>query len=120
VIRHKGGLTLSNGKKTVSLRQLTILSDKHGVSIFALVRGRATRFCTVGGKHHLHRHCVTLIRAYTARIATVTGVTVSGGKATGTVKITAATAGLINRLAGKTVAAAGQPLGTGTVAPTVA
>ncbi len=40
VIRHKGGLSLSNGTRTVTLRQPTIVSDKRGAWLYALVRDR--------------------------------------------------------------------------------
>ncbi len=119
VIRDKGGISVSNGTKTVSLRKPTILSDKHGVSVWALVRGHVARFCRHIGARHARIRCVLIARFHTVRIATVTGVTVAGGKATGTAKITAFTARLINRLAGKHVVAAGDVLGSATVAPTL-
>jgi hypothetical protein len=120
VIFHKGGLTVSNGTKSVSLRRPTLVSSKAGVSIYALVRGRVERSCHRLGRHGLRLRCHVIVRLNTARIARVTNASVSGGKATGTVNITAFTADLINRLAGKKVATAGDVLGTGTVAPTLA
>ncbi len=119
VIRHKGGLSLSNGTNTVNLRQPTVDSTKHGVSIWALVRGKTTRVCHRFGRFHARTRCISIVRWHTARIATVTDVKVSGTSASGTVKITAATATLINRLAGKSVVSAGAVLGTATVSPTL-
>jgi hypothetical protein len=115
VIRHRGGLTLSNSTHTVALRQPTVYSAKSGVSIWALVRGRTVRVCH---RFHKHARCVSIVRWHSARIATVTGVTVTGTSATGTVKITGATATLINKLAGKNVVSSGAVLGTATVSPT--
>jgi molybdenum-dependent DNA-binding transcriptional regulator ModE len=64
-------------------------------------------------------HCVIVARVRSVRIARVTDVTVSGGKATGTAKLTDFTARVINRLAGKQVVAAGDVLGSATVSPTL-
>ncbi len=119
VIRHKGGLSLSNGKQTVALRQPTVTSTKQGVSIYALVRGRTVRVCHHNGRFHLRARCVTVIRWNTVRIAKVINVKVTGTTATGTVTITDATAKLINKLAGKSVVSAGAVLGTATVSPTL-
>ena len=119
VIRHKGGLSLSNGKQTVALRQPTVTSTKQGVSLYALVRGRTIRVCHRVGRFHLRARCVTVVRWHTARIAKVTDVQVNGTTATGTVNITDATAKLINKLAGKSVVSAGAVLGTATISPTL-
>jgi hypothetical protein len=119
VIRHKGGLSLSNGTKTVALRQPTLVSTKQSASIWALVRGRTVRVCHRVGRFHAHVRCVSVVRWHSARIATVSDVKVNGTSATGTVKITAATAKLINQLAGKSVVSAGAVLGTATVSPTL-
>ena len=119
VIRDKGGLALSNGKQTVALRQPTVTSTKHGVSVYALVRGRTIRVCHHIGRFHLRARCVTVVRWHTAKIAKVTNVKVTGTTASGTVTITDATAKLINKLAGKSVVSAGAVLGTATVSPTL-
>lgn len=119
VIRHKGGVSLSNGSRTATLRRLTILSTKKGVALFALVHAKGEKACRLlRGRHHGER-CRAL-HATIARIANITDVTVSSGTATGTVKITRFTARLVDRLAGKHVASAGDVLGTITVAPTLA
>ncbi len=119
VIRHKGGLTLSGGTSSVSLLDPTLVSDKHGVSLWAVVRGKAHRFCRNVGLHRAHVRCLTIVESAVAKIARVTDVKLSGGKATGTVELTAASAGAVNRLAGKKVVHAGDVLGTGVVAPTL-
>jgi hypothetical protein len=119
VIRHGGGLALSNGVKKITLRRPTIVSTKHGVVLDALVRGRSQRVCHRSGNHHFTKHCVIIIRVVTARIARVTGLSVNNGTATGTVNITAFTASAINRLAGKHVASAGAVLGTASTTPTL-
>ncbi len=119
VIRHKGGLTLSNGTRTVTLRQPTIVSAKNGAWLYALVRGRTSHVCQPIRLHHRHVTCLTVIRSHSARIAQLTDATVTGGSATATLKLTAASAHLIDALAGKHVANAGDVLGTGTITPTL-
>ena len=69
------------------------------------------------GRHALR--CLTVSRFVVVRVANVTNPSVSGNTATGTLRITAYSANVINRLAGKKVAAAGDVLGTGTVSPTL-
>ena len=117
IIRHNGGLTLSNGTKSVTLRNLTLTSDGLGTWLWATVRDKAQTVCT-RTRHDIKR-CVTLAHVYAARIARVTNGKVSGSQATGTLKLTFVSATLVNRLAGKKVVHAGDVLGTGTVAPTV-
>ena len=117
VIRHKGGVTLSNGTQTGTLRQLTVISNNHGASLWALVRGRSHRVCTVH-RHHKVR-CITVSVSRSERIATLSNVKVSGGTATATADLTKASATLINKLAGKQIAKAGDELGTATITPTV-
>lgn len=118
VIRNGGGVSVSNGTKTVALRRPTIVSDKRGVSVFAVIRGRVVHICRHFRAHRARVHCVVIERLRSVRVARVTGISVSGGQASGTVRITAFTAHLINRLAGKHVVAAGNVLGTATVTPT--
>jgi hypothetical protein len=117
-IRHNGGISLTNGSKTVNVRKPTIVSTKRGVSVFALVKRPAVRVCHAL-RHPLRLRCVSVVQFRSVRIARVTDVTVTNGTATGTVHITAATAGLINLLAGKHVVNAGAVLGTATSTPTL-
>jgi hypothetical protein len=119
VIRHSGGVKVSNATKSVALRRLTIVSSKRGVSVFALARRASHRVCSHFGRHHARIRCIVVTRLRSVRIARVSDVSVSNGKATGTVKITAYTAALVNRLAGKHVVSAGDVLGSATVAPTL-
>jgi hypothetical protein len=123
-IRDEGGISLSNGKKTVNVRRPTIDSTRRGVFVYGLVR-ESHRVCRGFGRRfgrfaHVFRarRCVTITRWDNVRIADVTGATVSGASATGTVKITRVTAALVNQLAGKRVVAAGAVLGTATLTPT--
>ncbi|MEA2159822.1 MAG: hypothetical protein QOD66_2202 [Solirubrobacteraceae bacterium] len=95
VIRHRGGLSLSNGTRTVTLRRPTIVSTKRGAWMYAMVR------------------------FHSERIARLTNVSVAATSATATMKLTAASARLINALAGKHVTAAGAPFATGTITPTL-
>jgi len=119
VVRNGGGISVSNGTKTVTLRRPTIVADKRGVSVWAIVRGRTARICRHLGRRHVRVRCALIARLHSVRIARVSGVSVNGSTATGTAKITAFTAHLINRLAGKHVVAAQDVLGTATVSPTV-
>lgn len=112
----KGGVTLSNSKRNATIRRLTLVSDKHGVFVYGLVRGKTTRHCHATGHHHTT--CTTTVHWNTVRVATVKNVTVSGSSASGTVLLSAASAKFINQLAGKDVAKAGDELGTATVSPT--
>lgn len=116
-IRSKGGVTVSNGTQSGTLRQLTVVSNKSGASLWALVRGKTHRVCTVR-RHHKVR-CVTVSVARSERVATLSDVKVSGSSATATVNLTKASATMINKLAGKQIAKAGDALGTGTIAPTL-
>jgi hypothetical protein len=121
IVNHRGGLELTNGTATVSLRRPTIVSNRAGVSLYALVRGRVVRRCQrIGGHVHRHLVCDTTVRYHTARIARVTALSVSNGTATGTINITQFTASVINRLAGKSVITAGTAIGTATITPTLA
>lgn len=115
---HSGGFSISNGAKTVRLRHLTIYSGRSGVSLFALLPGHARRYCVRAQARHTPR-CRLVIYYRVARVGQITGVTVSNGTATGTVRLTKISAAAINELAGKSVAAAGQPIGTVSVMPTI-
>jgi hypothetical protein len=95
VIRHRGGLALSNGTRTVTLRRPTIVSTKRGAWLYAIVRGRSER------------------------IARFTKVSITSTAATATLTLTRASAHVINALAGKHVASAGAPFATDTVTPTL-
>ncbi len=120
VINHRGGLALSKGTKTLTLRSPTLISTRAGVSLFALVRGQTVRRChRVGGPRHRRLTCTTVVRYHSDRIARVTDVKVTNGTATGTVNITQFTANAINALAGKDVATSGTVLGTATIKPTL-
>jgi hypothetical protein len=119
-IRQQGGLSVSNGTKTVTLRKLTIISTKHGATIDALVRGRVAHVCRRFGSHHLRLRCLVVTRPVTVRIARLTNVQVSSNNtATATVNVTAFSAAVVNRLAGKHVVTAGATLGTATISPTL-
>ncbi len=121
VIRTGGGFTLSTASRKAVVRGVTFISTKKGVSIDALVRGREFRYCTFHGRrHHRFRRCVTIVRWNLERVATVSGVTTTSTSASGTVDLSARGAELINRVAGKQIATAGEPIGTATVTPTVA
>jgi hypothetical protein len=116
-IRNGGGITVSHGSASVTLRDPTIVSTRRGVSVDAVVVRRVPR-CHVAPRHRLR--CVFPAPAeLVVTVAKVAHVSVSGGKATGTLKITAITAEAINALAGKHVVSAGAVLGTGTVTPTL-
>ncbi len=114
-VTHRGGFSISNGTSTVRLRHLTITATRAGVSLFALMPGRAARRCVRTARRGLR--CATVTFSRVARVAHVTGVTVSNGVATGTAHLTAVSAAAINGLAAKQVVSAGAPFATITVTP---
>jgi hypothetical protein len=117
VIRHKGGLSLSNGTRTVTLREPTIVSTKRGAWLYA--RGLDERVCRPILLPHPQVTCLAVLRSHTERVAHLTDVKVTGGSATATLTLTTASARLIDALAGKHVASAGAVLGAGTITPTL-
>jgi hypothetical protein len=111
---------LSNGIKTVTARDLHVVSDAAGAWIVALVRDHTSRFCTHLGLRHPRRiRCIVVTRLRSARIAKVTGGSVTGSTFNGNIAITAYTANLVNKLAGSTVVSAGAPFGTVSITPTI-
>jgi hypothetical protein len=117
-ITHKGSVVISNGTKSFSLSHLTIVNNRNGISVDAAVRTHVRKCFTRGGRHHRIRVCLTVYRTHVERVAKVVKAKVSGGSATGTVELTATSAAAINGLAGKHIASAGTPIGTGTTTPT--
>jgi hypothetical protein len=113
----KGGFSISNGTRTVRVRHLVIYAGKKMTSVYALVSRKAKRHCRAGVRTH-HLVCKTTVKWVGARIGKVTGVTFNGTTATGDVELTAASAKVLNRLAGKKIATAGVQIGTATAKPT--
>jgi hypothetical protein len=116
-IFHRGGLSLSNGTHTVVVRRPVIVSTKRGAWIVAGARVPGTCKAKHGRRHKVR--CWVRHRFHQVRIARLTGAKLSGASATATVKITPATAQIVNALAGKKVVKAGATLGTATVTPTL-
>lgn len=108
LIRERGGFKLSNGTRTVAVRHLALVSNRHGVSLWGIV-GRAAFV-----KHASHARVQGV-----HRLGRLTGITVRNGSATGTVRLSGYTARGINSLAGKRIAKGGLPIGTMTITPTV-
>lgn len=111
----RGGLNLVTATRTVRLRSLTLVSSRGGLAVFARVL-RRHRICYSSA--HPRRGCHVVGTALVL-IARARPVTTSAGAITGTLDITAYTANLINRLAGKSLVTRGAVLGTITVAPTL-
>ena len=103
----------------MTLRQPTIVSDKHGAWLYAIVRNHAKSSCQPIRLHHPRVQCLIVIRSHSERVAQLIHAKVSGASATATLTLTAASAHLIDTLAGKHVASAGDVLGTGTITPTL-
>jgi hypothetical protein len=118
VIQHRGGLAITNGTRTVRFRHPTLVSNRHGAFLFALARTPVSSHCVVAARH-LGRRCVIVTRLGVVRIARFTKVSISNGTATATVKLTAFSARVINRLAGRHIANPGSPIGTVTITPTL-
>jgi hypothetical protein len=117
-VASRGGFALSNGTRTVRVRRLTVAASRAGVSVFALVPRLAGRRCHVGGVRR-RVHCQLASHGRVARIARVTGASVNGTSATGTIRLTGVSAAVINALAGKHVVDAGAAIGTGTISATI-
>lgn len=113
VVVHRGGFALANATRKVHLRHLTVYSGRDGVSIWAQV-GRS-----IATKCKSAKRCRIIVTYRVAKIARVTGVKISSGSATGTVRLTTVSAGVINALAGKKVSAAGVAIGSATLTPTI-
>ena len=103
-IAQRGGFTISNGTRDVTVRRLRLVSTGHGVWLFAFIS--KPRLATAAHRPMSMR-----------RVGHLTGVNVKNGSATGKLRLTAFSAGGINALAGKHIARAGTPLGTITVTP---
>jgi hypothetical protein len=121
VIRHKGGLKLTDGTKSGTVRSLTIEAFGKTADLYGVVRGGKVKRCAVVG-HARHRRviCRTVTRDQIVRLAHITGVKLSGSSATGTAALTAASAKLLDQLSGGTTFKAGQVIGTVSVTPTFA
>jgi hypothetical protein len=119
VIRERGGLDISNASETVNLRHLRLLSNHSGVSLYATVR-RHPAACVPYAIPHKHgKKCRNAKGLRVAKVARITGVHVSGTSATGTVRVTASTAAIVNHLAGQHIVSVGAVLGTTTISPTL-
>jgi hypothetical protein len=118
-LTQSGGVKLSNGTKTVTVTHLGITSSKGGAYVWAVVRGQPKQFCKSLRRQRRRALCNVVTRYRTARIAKISSGTVSGTTFTGNVTITQATANAINGLAGSKVVAAGAPLGTISITPTL-
>lgn len=121
---HSGGLAISNGKATVRLRHLTIVSTKKGATLFATVRvpKRVAKKIRRARRHH-HQRAVASghhQRLVVVRVGSLTDPKKSddGKSVTVTVKSSKALAIVVNRLAKKHIVSAGASIGTATVAPT--
>ena len=107
VIGHSGGFKISNGSRSISVRRLELVSNKHGVWLDALYRARRRT-------HGKFTRVVIGIH----KVVHVTNLSLQNGTATGTARLTGYSAGRINRLAHKTIGTAGKAIGTITVTPT--
>lgn len=115
----QGGLAVSNGTTTLDFRHLELTSNGSQISVYAFGREPTTRSCHRFGRRLRQWRCVVRTRYGVARIAKVTALTSSGGTTSGTAYVTAFTAHVLNVLAGKKIAAAGAPLGTVAITPTL-
>jgi hypothetical protein len=116
-VKQSGGVELSNGTKTVIARHLQVVSSARGAYVWALVRDHPNHVCYRRAHHPRHTVCVYVTRYRDARILKLSGGSVTNGTYTGNATITAATATLINNLAGSKIVSAGAPLGTISIAP---
>jgi hypothetical protein len=119
VIINRGGITVSNGTKSATVRHLTVVSGGKTAGVYGAIRRSVRDHCHLAG-HKPNRHlvCRTVVRWTPIKLARITGITVSGSSATGQAQLTGAAAKLLNRLSGGSTFKAGQVFGTGTVSPT--
>lgn len=121
VLRYGGALQVSNGTQTARLRDLTVRTHKNNATLYGVIRRSEHVRCHVTGPRHHHRlRCTVVTRNRTLKLLRITNVSVSGNTATGNVVLTGDSAALINRLAGKKIAQAGEQIGTGTTTVTLA
>jgi hypothetical protein len=116
-IVHRGGLKFTKGSKSLTLNHFLITNTRRGGSLYAAVPRVA---CTRGHRRHPAR-CA--IRRRELRVATLSNASKSTGAGGGTVvtatlKLTAGAARAIDRVLHTQAAAAGDELGTATIAPT--
>lgn len=128
---HKGGIKISNGKRTVPVRHLVVRSGKRGAYVLAVARvpRKIARKIRQIRRHHARHHARKHARAARLLRKRILVVRVfklvnpvrsqDGKSVTATAKATPALALVFNRLAGKHIVSAGQTVGTITVAPTL-
>lgn len=116
-ILHKGGLKLTKGEKSISLRHpLVVVGKKGGVSPCRPVAS-ATAATSAVGRHH-GRRAVVVCRSTFRAVARLSDLTRDGSTATATLKLTKYAARQLNKLAGAQFAHVGDLLGTGKVVVT--
>jgi hypothetical protein len=123
-ILHKGGVKFTKGARSFSLRRPLIVSRAQGATLNARVSPRACHIALVRTRGHRHarrlarRACRHHFRYVAVARLVDRQRAPDGTSVTATVKLTALTARLINRLAGQRIAMPGVALGTATIAPT--
>lgn len=115
----RGGLKLANPSGTVSLRGLSLISNRGGLTLLARTHLRRARRCVRPARHRARRRCVVVGISALVPIARADPVITSSGVISGTLDVTAFTAKLINRIAGKSIVTRGAAIGTIAVAPTL-
>jgi hypothetical protein len=123
VVRDTGALTLAGKGGTVMLRAPIVESRAHKLALYAerdVQRVGTCRPLTLTRRHRLHprRRCVVVRTYRLIRVGVAAAPADSSGTVAGTLDATPAMARLLSRISATTVAA-GTPLGTLTIAPTV-
>jgi hypothetical protein len=107
--------SLSKGGASASVHDLVVFLNRNGsLDLTTLRYQRRERVCSPVYRQH-HRRCVEQAVYKFVRIADAQTLSKNGATASGTLRLTACLARIIDTLAGSTAVRAGQPLGTITV-----
>jgi hypothetical protein len=111
LLRLQGGFQLSSTSGNLTVAGLRAIG--HGQTGWLFARTHALKHpCRVLGHSHVRAHCLIRKLLASKRIANITGLTRTGLTATGTAQLTRFSAWQLDRLAGKPIALAGEPIGT--------
>jgi hypothetical protein len=121
---HSGGVKFAKGERSIAVRRFVIVSTKRGAKLYGRVSRGACGFARAKARGHKHAHrVVRRVCRFHHRYLAIANLTdpqrsEDGTSVTATLKLTAITARIVNRLAGQHLADPGTVLGTATIAPT--
>jgi hypothetical protein len=121
---HSGGVKFTKGERSVALHHFVIVSTKRGAKLYGRISRGACRVARVKTRGHMRAHrVVRRVCRFHHRYLAIARLTdplrsEDGTSVTATLKLTALSAKIVNRLAGQHLADPGTVLGTATIAPT--